>query len=122
MLNRKEATQKRKEELKTKLKVGAFVKNVWGATMQRVGYYEVVYIKGKLVGLKPALISGNPSPNCATDTVTLLGSDNSASNVLNLKHAVTRMGYLVKQGESITGYWSTYNFVDIGDTTATWSD
>lgn len=118
-MNRKEMTAARKEELKSKLKIGAFVKNVWGSTMQRVEYYEIASIEKNRVGLKPALISGDPSPNCATDTVTLLGSKPDASIT---RYAVTRMGYLLKEGESLRNYWSTYKFVSIGDTTMTWSD
>lgn len=52
----------RKLELKDKLIVGAFVKNVWGSTMQRVSYYQVVSIDGSTIGLRHAVISGRSKP------------------------------------------------------------
>ncbi len=118
---RKNETEARKVKLKEQLKVGAFVKNVWGATMRRVSYYEIVAIEGKRVALRPALISGDPSPNCASSVVTLLGSSAYGGDV-NYRYATVRMGYLLKEGKSLTSSWSTYEFVNIGDTTDTWSD
>ena len=119
MLTRKEQNAKRLEELKAKLHVGAFVKNVWGSTMQRVSYYEVVAINGKVVELAHAKISGDPSPNCSFSTVTLLGASEFKQPV---KRAIIRNGYLVKEGDSLSSYWSTYTIVNVGDKTDTWSD
>lgn len=124
MYNRKEETAKRKLELQEKLKIGAFVKNVWGATMQRVSYFEIVSIEKNKIGLKPALISGDHSPNCASSEVTLLGANKESSygDYPAPCYANIRMGYLVQDGKSIRDYWSTYKFVEIGDKTSTWSD
>lgn len=119
MLSRKELTAKRKLALAEKLKVGAFVKNVWGCTMRRVEYYEVVSIVKNRVGLRRANISGDPSPNCASSVVTLIGPN---PNAVERVYATTRMGYLLKEGKSLKDHWSTYQFVEIGDKTSTWSD
>lgn len=116
---KKEQTALRKQQLLEKLKVGAFVKNVWGCTMQRVSYYEIVSIDKNRISLKPALIQGDPSPNCATDEVTLLGSNPNGEIAA---YATMRIGYLVQEGKSLRDSWSTYEFVNIGDTTTTWSD
>ncbi len=119
MTTRKEQTAIRKAELASKLRIGAFVKNVWGATMCRVSYLEIVDIKGTRVIMKAAKITGNPSPNCASDTVTLIGSNPEASELV---YGTVRMGYLLKEGESLRDHWSKYEFVEIGDTTHTYSD
>jgi len=71
--------------------------------------------------LAHAQISGDPSPNCASSVVTLLGSSGIVEKSV-VARATVRNGYLVKKGESISGYWSKYEFVNIGDTTHTWSD
>lgn len=65
------------------------------------------------------LLAGDPSPNCTTSVVELIGPSNHTTNDA---YATTRMGYLIKQGKSLRDYWATYEFVNIGDKTSTWSD
>ena len=118
-MTRKELNDARKKKLAESLKVGAFVKNVWGATMRRVNYWEIIAIDKTRVTLRSASIDGDPSPNCAHSEVTLLGSNPQSTNLV---YATTRMGYLLKEGESLKDYWSTYEFINVGDKTSCWSD
>lgn len=109
----------RKMALASKLRVGAFVKNVWGATMQSVSYWEIVAIKKNRVSLRRARTEGDSRPNCGSSEVKLIGS---YFNGEATHFATVRSGYLFQEGKGSSDHWSTYEFCEIGDKTSCWSD
>ncbi len=111
-------TMSRKMALAANLRVGAFVKNTWGATMCSVDYFEVVAITKNKVSLRRARTDGDARPNCTTSIVTLLGASQGEPTHV----ATVRSGRIYKEGQGARDYWSSYEFCQVGDQTTCYSD
>lgn len=121
--NRAAQREARVRNLADNLKVGTFLKNVWGATMRRVNWFEVVSIEGNpksiksvRLGLRVANYSDNSGGYDGMSKLLGPGTGEATS------YAVLREGYIVKEGSSLTDHWSTLEITQIGDSEHVFSD